>query len=243
MKITAITDAYRRSNRRLLLLDYDGVLAPIMPTPEEAAPTDQTHAMLEKLTADTRNTCVIVSGRPRATLEEWLGQYPVAFAAEHGLWRKEQGGEWKEALEVKTDWKQSVTEIMEGIESELPGSFVEEKHAGLAFHYRKAANPELQVEELIRLLTPVANTERLRIMHGKKVVEVVPAGVDKGTASLYWLKGDYDFILAVGDDTTDEALFSILPSDAYSLKIGEGDTAASHRLDTQAEFVDFITKL
>lgn len=243
MKITAITDAYRRSNRRLLLLDYDGVLAPIMPTPEEAAPTDQTRVMLEKLKADTRNTCVIVSGRPRATLEEWLGQYPVAFAAEHGLWRKEQGGEWKEALEVKTDWKQSVTEIMEGIESELLGSFVEEKHAGLAFHYRKVANPELQVEELIRLLTPVANTEKLRIMHGKMVVEVVPAGVDKGTASQYWLKGDYDFILAVGDDTTDEALFSILPPDAYSLKIGEDDTAATHRLNTQAEFVDFITKL
>lgn len=243
MKTTAIIDAYRQSKRRLLLLDYDGVLAPIMPTPEEAEPTDQTHAMLEKLTSDLRNTCVVVSGRPRVTLEEWLGGYPVAFAAEHGLWRKEQGGDWVEALEVETDWKQVVIEAMKRTSGQLPGSFIEEKHAGLAFHYRKAANPELLVRELIETLAPVAAAEGLRVMHGKMVVEVVPAGVDKGTASQYWLKGDYDFILAVGDDTTDEALFSILPSGAYSLKIGPGDTAAAYRLNSQADFVEFIAKL
>lgn len=243
MKTTAIIEAYRRSSRRLLLLDYDGVLVPIMPTPEEAEPNIQTHKMLEKLTSDTKNTCVIVSGRPRATLEEWLGSYPVAFAAEHGLWRKEQGGKWKEALEVGTSWKRTIAKIMEETRSRLPGSFIEEKHAGLAFHYRKSANPDMLVSQLIEDLAAPVASEGLRVMHGKMVVEVVPAGVDKGTASMYWLKGDYDFILAAGDDTTDEALFSILPPDAFSIKIGEGQTAARISLGSQSDFAEFIDQL
>ena len=60
---------------------------------------------------------------------------------------------------------------------------------------------------------------------------------------MYWLKGDYDFILAAGDDTTDEALFSILPPDAFSIKIGEGQTAARISLGSQSDFAEFIDQL
>ncbi len=56
---------------------------------------------------------------------------------------------------------------------------------------------------------------------GNKVVEVRNAGVDKGTAALHFLsKNRFDFVLAVGDDSTDEDSFRVVPETAYSIKIG-----------------------
>src|SRR5438132_6903173 len=92
METAKIVDAYKHATKRLLLLDYDGVLAPIVPLPEQAMPSKKMFALLEKLTADTRNTCVVVSGRDHETLDEWLGNLPLAFAAEHGLWRRDSQG-------------------------------------------------------------------------------------------------------------------------------------------------------
>ncbi len=243
MENATIVNSYKSATKRLLLLDYDGVLAPIMPLPEQAAPNRGMYTLLEKLTADPRNTCVIVSGRPRETLGEWLGHLSLAFAAEHGLWRREPRGDWVFALEVQTEWKATVRATMERYVQLLPGSFIEEKHAGVGFHYRTATDSDARkiVEELIRDLGSSVNDFSLKLLDGKKVVEVIPSGVDKGTAAKFWLdSGDWDFILAAGDDVTDEALFEVLPSSAYSIKVGEGSTAAGITVPSQPEFVQFL---
>src|SRR5438128_2988726 len=108
MSKNEIIDAYRHAKNRLLLLDYDGVLAPIMPLPEQAAPSKKTRHILEELTNDPHTTCVVISGRPRETLDEWLGDLCLSFAAEHGLWRREYGSEWGLTCRVPTEWKHDV---------------------------------------------------------------------------------------------------------------------------------------
>lgn len=243
MKTAEISAAYRGAKKRLLLIDYDGVLVPIMPTPEAARPNTQTLQVVQKLTQDSYNTCVIISGRPHDVLQEWLGEYDLTFAAEHGLWRKEQNGEWMLAQTVATNWKRHVKRVMTPAVAALPGSFIEEKYAGLAFHYRKTVDADATVHSVLRKLELIVDTLNARIIHGKKVIEVVPAGVDKGVAAQYWLQYEYDFILAVGDDTTDEALFKTLPTSAFSIKIGTGETAARHALATQKDFVAFVLDL
>lgn len=241
MNIPAAVAAYNRASKRLLLLDYDGVLVPIMPTPDQAAPNQQTYAVLKKLTADPRNTCVIISGRPHETLQKWLGDLPLSFAAEHGLWRKEQGGDWIVAVDAPKKWKHAVQGVMSAYQAKLPGAFIEEKYAGLAFHYRAVKNPELQIEHLIDELQKLLSDFSLRLMHGKKVVEVVPSNVDKGTAAKFWINAkDWEFIAGAGDDTTDEALFQTLPADAYSVKVGSGQTAARFTVRTQSAFMEFL---
>jgi trehalose 6-phosphate synthase/phosphatase len=242
----AIVEAYKRSFKRLLLLDYDGVLAPIVELPELAAPSAEVLALLKKLVSQKYTTCVIISGRQYETLEDWLGDLSLGFTAEHGLWRKEPYGPWKQMPEITSAWTPDVKQIMTTYEELLPGSFIEQKTASVGLHYRKSdqAVATRLIERLIKDLQPLAKKAKLHILHGKKVVELVPLGVDKGVAAKAWLaKGDWDFVLAAGDDVTDESMFESLPSDVFTIKVGKGTTAARYRVETQTEFITLLQRL
>ncbi len=79
---------YCYASRRLLLLDYDGTLVPFHNRPEAAKPDTQLIHMLRHLAEDTANRLVIISGRDRHTLDEWLGDISLDLIAEHGAWHK-----------------------------------------------------------------------------------------------------------------------------------------------------------
>ncbi|MCA1685747.1 MAG: bifunctional alpha,alpha-trehalose-phosphate synthase (UDP-forming)/trehalose-phosphatase, partial [Planctomycetia bacterium] len=117
-----IVREFRSAGRRLLLLDYDGTLAPLRPTPEEAAPGPRLLATLGRLAglADV----VVVSGRPRSTLDAWVGRLDVALVAEHGAWVRGRGGDWGVAGALFDDWKPGVRDLMERYVDRLPGARV-----------------------------------------------------------------------------------------------------------------------
>lgn len=241
-----IIGLYKKSSKRLLLLDYDGVLAPIVDLPELAAPSAETLSLLKQLTSDEHTACVIISGRQYKTLEDWLGDLPLGFTAEHGLWCKDPYGTWQQLSEVATVWKSDIEQIMATYVTQLPGSFMEQKTASVGLHYRKADQVAAAqiIVQLIEELEPLAKKANLRVLHGKKVVEVVPLGVDKGSAAKRWIDtGDWDFILAAGDDVTDESMFESLPSNVVTIKVGKGDTAARYRVETQPEFMTLLRHL
>ena len=86
----------------------------------------------------------------------------------------------------------------------------------------------------------IAKTD-LQVIQGSKVVEIRHAGVDKGSAALQWLaKNDYDFILAVGDDATDEDLFRAMPASAVTLRVGIAGTDARYNLRNSAEVIGLL---
>lgn len=227
---------YRKSSRRLLLFDYDGTLISFTKRPEEAEPDTELKRLLLLLAKKRKNHLAIVSGRDRSTMDRWLGDILCTLVAEHGAWiRVDKSSGWKAQKIVSQDWKSQVIPILKTYVARVPGTFVEEKEFGLAWHYRKA-NPELgeiRSCELFDYLNEfLANTD-LHLMHGKKVIEVRPGGVNKGQAAQILLKrNSYDFVLAIGDDWTDEDLFKVLPKGAYSIKIGFGATQARFFLDS-----------
>jgi trehalose 6-phosphate synthase/phosphatase len=244
-----ITQAYRQATARLLLLDYDGTLADIKPTPPEAKPTPELLALLTQLAHQPHTTVVIVSGRNHTNLEEWLGELPLAFAAEHGLLSRDAGQkEWQAALAVDTSWKPEVQAAMQAGVDKAPGTFVEDKTDALVWHYRTATN-ENQAEgtkdQLLGTLQPLARRLGLRIICGSKVIEVQPAGVNKGLAAARWLNADShpDFILAAGDDTTDEDLFKAMPEGAYTIKVGVGESVARFRVQAPANLLELLRTL
>jgi trehalose 6-phosphate synthase/phosphatase len=100
---------------------------------------------------------------------------------------------------------------------------VEHKDFSLAWHFRNA-DPELssiRVRELIDNLLGFTAHRELQIVEGEKVVEIRNSGISKGVVAQYLISGaGADFIMAVGDDRTDEDLFKILPEGAYSIKVG-----------------------
>ena len=91
----ALLKRYRLAARRVLFLDYDGTLVPFASSPRLARPDPELLELLSRLGADERNDVVIVSGRARRDLEGWFGRLPVALMAEHGVWLRPPGGEWR----------------------------------------------------------------------------------------------------------------------------------------------------
>jgi trehalose 6-phosphate synthase/phosphatase len=122
--------------------------------------------------------------------------------------------------------------ILEHFVDRTPGSFVEEKKYGLVWHYRMA-EPEFGewlANELVSMLEAMLAETELRAFRGEKIVEVKPTWANKGEAIHRLLRNfpDPDFILAAGDDRTDEDLFERAPHNAWTVHIGPGPTRASY---------------
>jgi len=234
---------------RLLLLDYDGTLTALAPTPGLAAPDRSLLSLLRAVAEQPATSVHIASGRDRNTLDTWLGGLPVGLHAEHGLWsRMSAGSEWKRADVLPTLPRQAdVMAMLEEAVKRTPGTLIERKSTGVAWHYRQG-EPKLAAAEVKRLrsaLTKLLEGEAAEVHAGHKVLEVRLSGVDKGTAIAPTLEGipAGTAIVAIGDDRTDEQLFSALPPDAMTIYVGEGPSRARLRLSSVAEVRLLLTEL
>jgi trehalose 6-phosphate synthase/phosphatase len=237
---------YAQSRRRLFFLDYDGTLTPLVRHPELAALDDSKRSLLRALAEEPGNTVVIASGRERQTLDDWLSNLPIGLVAEHGAWLKFAGHEWRRIKPVANEWKRDLLPILEIYADRLPGALVEEKEDSVAWHYRMA-DPEqaaLSAPELIdHLLNLTAKTD-LQVIQGNKVVEIRQTGINKGAAALSWIGNeDYDFILGIGDDTTDEDFFRALPARAISIRVGIAATHAQYNIRSSGDVIELLAAL
>jgi len=224
---------YRTASRRALLLDYDGTLVPFAAEPRLARPDPELMATLTALCADPANEVIIVSGRPRHTLQNWFGELPVSLIAEHGVWLRHKNSDWAILKTMTNEWKERVRPILQLFVDRLPGALLEEKEFSLAWHYRRADPDQasLRAKELLDDLAGFTRNIDVQVFEGNKVIEVRNSGVNKGTAALEWLSGHTpDFILGIGDDWTDEDLFRALPPTAYSVCVGLATTDARYYL-------------
>jgi trehalose 6-phosphate synthase/phosphatase len=234
------------SSRRLFLLDYDGTLVPLARRPADARPSPQVLQLLQGLAADQRNTVVLVSGRDRATLTHWFGHLPVGLVAEHGVWIRVAGGAWTSIKDLKSEWKAQILPILLSYADRLPGASLEEKEHSIAWHYR-TADPEqarpLEAELADHLLQLTSSVE-VQVLRGSKVIEVRNSGVNKGTASGFWTAdGSFDFICAIGDDTTDEDTFAALPESAITIRVGLTSTKARFSLRDPRDVLQLLELL
>jgi trehalose 6-phosphate synthase/phosphatase len=237
---------YRNSKHRLLLLDYDGVLSPFFIDPSKAAPEKSLIRLIEKLAQDSANEIVLVSGRTKSDLEKWFSGLPVALAAEHGAFIREAGKKkWQSVVTSETDWQSIILPIFEKYAKRTPKSFVEVKESTLVWHYRQAAPYSSQKNLVIlkRLLKPLSRSYDLTISNGNKILEVKDREANKGIAIMRWLKPEHDFVMALGDDDTDEDMFSSLPAEAVTIKVGRGRTAALYRLSSVNSVIALLKQL
>jgi trehalose 6-phosphate synthase/phosphatase len=177
----------------------------------------------------------VVSGRPRATLDRWLGGLPLWLHAEHAAWTRAWDGPWSSTLSDRPAWHAPVRALMQEAHARLPGSLVEEKSFGLTFHWRTAKAPPSSVELVVaelraRLLELATSTSGLDVRDGDHIVEARPRGVHKGlVVDALKKRGRAAPILAAGNDLTDEDLFAALPAGAVSVQVGPPRrTAAAH---------------
>jgi trehalose 6-phosphate synthase/phosphatase len=227
--------AAARAPRLVILLDYDGTLVPIAQSPDLAAPDAELVALLGSLSARPATEIHLVSGRPRHTLETWFAGLQASLWAEHGFWyRRAPGTAWIAAGRVPEDWMDRIKPILEQFTASTPGSIVEKKSASVAWHYRRA-DGELgarQAHELRLRLGGALSDEPLEVLEGKKVVEVRMRGISKALVAkrIRPAVGAFPAIIAIGDDRTDEDLFSSLPAEAVTIAVGTGRSLARYRL-------------
>ncbi|HSD56544.1 MAG TPA: bifunctional alpha,alpha-trehalose-phosphate synthase (UDP-forming)/trehalose-phosphatase [Methanotrichaceae archaeon] len=237
---------FREAKRRLILLDYDGTLVPIARHPKMATPTVELMEFLDVMSREQKTDVVLISGRNRNELQSWFGDLGISLVAEHGVWIREKGEDWKMLKPLNNEWKQKILPLLEMHTDRLSGSFVEEKEYSLAWHYRMA-DPEMAsivAKELVDDLVNFTANIDVQVLQGNKVVEVRNAGLNKGDAGMYCRsKGDFDFILAVGDDWTDEDLFKVLPETAYSIRIGMTQSYARFNLHNCSEVIKLVREL
>lgn len=237
---------YTKSYKRLLLLDYDGTLVGFKGKPAWAQPDSEIMSLLQSLSGDTKNTVVVISGRDKATLDKWLGVLDAAFVAEHGAWIKQKGQDWECIQSFKTEWKDIIRPILERYSDRTPGSSVEEKDFSLVWHYRRA-DPELayiREQELRGALLNLTENLDVGVFEGNKILEIKNVGINKGRAAEFWIaKQDWDFLLAAGDDYTDEEMFRVLPDGAYSIKVGLSISKARFKVETLNEIRSLLKEL
>ncbi|MDI6641750.1 MAG: bifunctional alpha,alpha-trehalose-phosphate synthase (UDP-forming)/trehalose-phosphatase [Elusimicrobiota bacterium] len=245
LKEQLISD-FKKATKKLIFLDYDGTLVPFVTHPEMAKPPEKLLNLIGQLSEVSETEIVLISGRDKETVQSWFGNLNIGFVAEHGVWIKEKSVEWKLIKPLSSDWKQQLLPILKIYVDRLPGSFIEEKEFSIVWHYR-IADPELasiRSKELIDDLVHFTANIDIQVLQGSKVVEVRCAGVNKGTAGMHFLsKDEFDFILAVGDDWTDEDLFKILPEKSYSIKVGLTPSYAKFNLHNYKEVVQLLEQL
>ncbi|HEV8455766.1 MAG TPA: bifunctional alpha,alpha-trehalose-phosphate synthase (UDP-forming)/trehalose-phosphatase [Gemmatimonadales bacterium] len=232
----ALQARLREAEDLLALLDYDGTMVPYTATPELARPDPALVELLGALAARPRSEVHVVSGRPRETLEHWLGMLPIALHAEHGFWSRPVGSsEWTALGELGGSWREPALTILRDITARTPGSLIEVKSAALAWHYRMADREAgaRRANELRLHLTQLLSNQPVEILAGHKVIEIRPYGIHKGriVPPLPPERLATTTVLAIGDDRTDEDLFEALPPDAVTVRVGPGPTQARFRLD------------
>ena len=241
-----IRDAYQRAESRLILLDYDGTLVGFKKQIDQASPDLALYELLNELTSNPRNCTTLISGRKHETLEKWFGDRNLTLIAEHGAWKKHIGQEWRQKSDLSNLWKEEVHQLMDAFCDRTPGAFVEEKSYSLVWHYRKVQKGlgALRANELMDNLRFMITAYGLQLLNGHKVIEVKNSEVNKGKATLNLInQSDYDFILAIGDDYTDEDIFKVLPEDAHTIRVGKHMSAARYYVEGVEEVRDLLNSI
>ncbi|UEG55058.1 bifunctional alpha,alpha-trehalose-phosphate synthase (UDP-forming)/trehalose-phosphatase [Mucilaginibacter daejeonensis] len=242
----SIINRYHNTGKRIIFLDYDGTLVEFKPNVDQAVPDRQLYDLLAKLSADPNNQLVLISGRKHENLGDWFGDKNIYLIAEHGAWFKPPQQEWHKINGLSTSWKKDIHTVLEKYVDRTPGSFIEEKTYSLVWHYRKAQRGlgELRANELMNTLKFLATDKGLQLLPGDKVVEIKNMEINKGKAALSLVdQGDWDFIMALGDDVTDEDLFKALPESSVTIKVGSGASVAKFYVRNPKEVRGLLTAM
>lgn len=215
----------------LLAFDFDGTLSKLTARPQNAHVSAGTEMLLHEI-APLAYTAII-SGRGIRDLKKMIPFKPNYLIGNHGLESPTASSKVSStAKKVTSQWtKQILAELELG-----RGVQLEDKAYSLSLHYRLATKRAPKRNQLVKLAEQLSPSPR--IVLGKYVVNLIPPGSPhKGTALLDLMKhAKMDSAIYVGDDLTDEDVFSMGSSKVLGVRVGKIQrSAASYYIKTQSE--------
>ena len=234
--VTEVKQRITSATRVSLFLDFDGTLVPIEANPASPRLDSATAEALKELSSRDFVVTSVISGRAIEDLYARIRVDGLIYAGNHGL---QIFGRNLLFVEPRaTARRQELERLCEELCVQLQpikGAMVEFKGLTASVHYRKAAESDRPaIETAVR--AAVARVGNLfRLNRGKKVFEILPRTAWHKGAAVGWINdhlGEEERVLSIylGDDTSDEDAFCMLP-DAVTVKVGPaGATCARHRL-------------
>jgi len=235
--------------RPVFFFDYDGTLTPIVEKPELAVISDEMRDIVKRVSG--KYMTAIVSGRARGDVENLLGIKGLIYAGNHGFDIKgpDISMIYPPAAESVSVIKE-VTARLSGELASIPGLLIEKKDFSLAVHYRLVDEKKIPGIEK-RVTEETGASDRLRLMKGKKVFEILPAiDWDKGKA-VRWIMEVLDLswggtsVVYIGDDTTDEDAFRMVRTRGTGILVSDKDkySSADFCLRTPDDVKAFLGKI
>lgn len=212
--------------------DIDGTVAELVASPDAVAIDPGIARLLALLHTRSRGALALVSGRPIAEIDRLLPGTRYPAAGQHGIERRDAHGVTSRAGERSPALAVAHAALADLVHRH-PGLRLEVKGHSLALHYRQAPRLASYAHRAMRQLRATLG-ESFHLQPGKRVIELLPIGNDKGTAVAAFM-AEPPFAgrtpVFVGDDLTDEHAFEIVnEAGGYSVKVGSGRTVARFRL-------------
>jgi trehalose 6-phosphate phosphatase len=243
-----------KESHTLLLLDFDGTLAPIVQKPSEAVLPATIRRVLKKLRAKDWCTIAVISGRSLPNLIGKVRIEGIIYGGSHGAQltgpnidlQAPISAETYRALEtIKSDVR-SLTSVIKGIA-------IEDKTHSLSIHFRKVKRADLPrlTRSIGHAVQPFIDEGYVRINTGKKVFDITPRSWDKGKA-VQWLLHHLPLStmsqgvvpVYVGDDTTDEDAFAAIGQNGFTVVVGNSRrSAAQYYLKDTGEVLKLLGKM
>ncbi len=243
--VGALAELVVGAPRPLLIgLDVDGVLAPIVSHPDESALTSGVREIIESIASCHDVHVAVVSGRSIADLERFDFPGSVARVGSHGMELVGRAIRPLDALE------QQRLDMLDALATAAAagagdGAWVERKPASVVLHVRQAP-PERSRPAIADLRQQARAIEGATVKDGSAVLELFARSANKGDALVRLASETGCATTAfVGDDVTDEEAFAALAPSDVTIKVGDADTVAAHRLrdpDAVAEWLASIAR-
>lgn len=247
--LEAISSQLASASSLLVACDFDGTISEIVPQPWDAVPLPRAVAALVALAGRQDVKVAMVSGRDLADVTRRVEIPNAAYSGNHGL--QFSGFGLDEAVidgESISEWMGEIALRAGDLLSGIPGIMIENKGFTVSIHYRNVPTEfwDQVAEAAAAAIDPTPATE---LNKGNMVWEIKPKiGMNKGTAVMGLCESlgiPTNAVIYIGDDTTDETVFSALP-DGVTVRVGSAfETSArwlAHNPEDVADFLEWLVK-
>lgn len=245
-----ITTVFKRSPVKILMLDFDGTLAPIVQSPKEAKLSIETKDLLEKLCQKSNLYLAIVSGRELEDIKKKIGLPDIIYGGNHGLEGEIFGRQYRFFIPKKILTTLKKIRLQLGkIAEQFDGVFIEDKRIVLSFHYRLVDKQQISIVKTLfkKALASFVKKKLVTIVTGKEVFDIRPGvNCNKGTFAKLVIDKirtktkNKPAVVFIGDDITDEDVFQTL-EDGITIRVGGGrQSNAKYNLKNTKEVFKFL---